>query len=138
MANKRPVTLKSKKDPFDLFDGRIKVYRTTSQVWQMQMWISEEQKYVRESLKTTDKDQAILKAEDRYVYFRAKIKKNEKVFSVTADELRNAFLKHIAEQVKQNQLSEGRQANIKTYTKHYLAFVGKTSSLGDRIAHYVK
>jgi hypothetical protein len=47
MANKRPVALKSKKDPFDLFDGRIKVYRTTSQVWQMQMWISEEQKYVR-------------------------------------------------------------------------------------------
>jgi integrase len=129
MANKRSVTLKSKKDPFDLFDGRIKVYRTTSQVWQMQMWISEEQKYVRESLKTTDKDQAILKAEDRYVYFRAKIKENEKVFSVTADELRNAFLKHIAEQVKQNQLSEGRQANIKTYTKHYLAFVGKTSRI---------
>jgi integrase len=129
MAKTPPVTLKSKKDPFDLFDGRIKVYRTTSQVWQMQMWISEEQKYVRESLKTTDKDQAILKAEDRYVHYRGKIQKKEKIFSLTADELRNAFLKYIAEQVKLNQLSSGRQANIRTFTKHYLAFVGKTSRI---------
>ena len=40
---------RSKKDAFDILDGRIKIYRTASKVWQMQTWIKEEQKYVRES-----------------------------------------------------------------------------------------
>ena len=112
-----------------MFEGRIRVYKTASQIWQMQVWISEEQKYVRESLKTADKEVAAKKAEERYIALRAKVQQGERVFSIRASEMREKYLEHIAEQVKNEQISQGRANNIKTYTKHYLAFVGETSQI---------
>ena len=100
---------RSKKDAFDILDKRVKIYRTASKVWQMQMWIREEGKYVRESLHTEDREIAMKKAEERYIFYRAKILQNEKVFSITLDELRNRYLKHIQSQVDSRQLSKGRQ-----------------------------
>lgn len=120
---------RTKKDAFDILDGKVKIFRTASKVWQMQLWIKEEQKYVRESLFTEDKESAINKAEERFIYFRSRVQKNEKIFSITANQLRDLFLEHIEEQVKNRQLSKGRQSNIKVFTKHYLDFVGKTAKI---------
>ena len=89
---------RSKKDAFDILDGRIKIYRTASKFWQMQTWIKEEQKYVRESLKTEDKDIAERKAEERYIFLRAKVQNGEKVFSIRATELRDRFIEHAEKQ----------------------------------------
>lgn len=120
---------RSKKDAFDILDGRIKIYRTASKVWQMQTWIKEEQKYVRESLKTEDKEVAERKAEERYIFLRAKVQNGEKVFSIRATELRDRFIEHSEKLVGAGQLSKGRLTNIKTYTKHYMNFVGAQSQI---------
>lgn len=40
---------RSKKDAFDILDKRVKIYRTASKVWQMQMWIRQEGKYFKKS-----------------------------------------------------------------------------------------
>ena len=120
---------RSKKDAFDILDKRVKIYRTASKVWQMQMWIKEEQKYVRETLHTEDKEIAINKAEERFIFYRAKIQQNEKIFSITLDELRHRYLEHIQRQVDARQLSTGRQTNIKTFTKHCLEFLGKNTKI---------
>ena len=120
---------RSKKDAFDILDKRVKIYRTASKVWQMQMWIREENKYVRESLHTEDKEIAIRKAEDRFIFYRAKIQQNEKIFSITLEELRNKFLEHIDGQVTSRQLSPGRARNIKTFTKHGQDFLGRTTKI---------
>lgn len=122
-------TLKSKKEKLYILDDRVQLFRNTSSVWQMQMWIREESKYVRESLRTDDLTEAKQKAEDRFIFYRAKLMNDEKIFSITAEELREKFLKHIEEQVKMKQLSAGRASNIKTYTKHYLEFVGRTTKI---------
>lgn len=120
---------RSKKDLFFIFEDRIRVYRTASQVWQMQVWIPEEQKYVRESLKTVDKEIATQKAEQRYIELRAKVQHGQRVFSIRSSELRDKYLDHVAKLVKSDQLSAGRANNIKTYTKHYLEFVGTTTQV---------
>ena len=122
-------TFRSKKDAFDILDGQVKLFRTTSKVWQMQMWISEEQKYVRESLKTDDIELAQKHAQDRFIFYRARLQKHEKIFSISASELREQFLAHVKEKVEQRQISSGRESNIKTHTKHYLEFVGKISKI---------
>ncbi len=93
------------------------------------MWVREEQKYVRESLKTEDRELAIGRAQNRFIFYRARILNNEKVFSIAANELRDRFLVHIQKAVAQGQLSLGRAVNIKTHTKHYLNFVGRTSKI---------
>ena len=93
------------------------------------MWIKEEQKYVRESLQTADKESAVNKATERFIYYRSRILKNEKVFSITSSELRDDFLIYIQNQFDNQQLSKGRQSNIKTFTKHYLKFVNEKSKI---------
>ena len=118
-------------DSFERFDGKIRIFRTThsGDVYQMSMYIKDEKRYVRKSLKTRDKETAIRIAEDEFIYYRSKLQMGEKIFSLTADELRNKYLEYIEKQVQENQLSVGRQTNIKTYTKHYLEFVGKNTKI---------
>ena len=119
------------RDEQDLFDGRIRIYRTThsGNVWQFQMWISDEKKYIRKSLRTRDKEIAINLAEDLFIEARTKQRVGEKLFSMTAKELRSKYIDYIKERVEGGQLSEGRFTNIKTFTKHYLRFVGENSKI---------
>jgi len=114
---------RSKKDAFSILDNQVKIFRTNSKIYQFQLWIKEEQKYVRLSLHTEDKEIAITKATERFIYYRSKTLNHEKIFSISATELRDAFLISIQQQVDNLQLSVGRQGAIKTFTKHYLRFV---------------
>ncbi len=115
----------------DVYDGKVRIYRTThsGDVWQMRMYIQEEQQYVRRSLKTRDKQQAIKLAEEEFIFYKAKLIRGEKIFSISAEELQQKYLAHVAELVEAGQLSLGRARNIKTYTSHYVKFVGKTTKI---------
>lgn len=126
------------RDEQDLFDGRIRIYRTThsGDVWQFQMWIGEEKKYIRKSLRTRDKEIAINLAEDLFIEARTKQRNGEKLFSMTAKELRTKYLEYIKAEVDSGQLSEGRLSNVKTFTKHYLRFVGEDSKIQNISAEY--
>jgi integrase len=93
------------------------------------MYVKEEKRYIRKSLRTRDKEIAIASAQKEFIFYQAKIMSGEKLFSITANELRNKYLEYIEKQVKEKQLSIGRQTNIKTYTKHYLNFVGKNTKI---------
>jgi hypothetical protein len=57
----------------------------------MQMWVKEEQKYVLETLHTEDKEITINKAEEWFIFCRAKFQQGEKIFSITLDELRHRY-----------------------------------------------
>ena len=60
----RPIDLNSRKstkekrmsEVEDIFDGHIRIYKTTNSgdVWQLRMYVQEEKRYIRESLKTRD------------------------------------------------------------------------------------
>lgn len=114
-------------DVTDLLDGQVRIYRTThsGDVYQLRLWVSEERKYIRKSLRTRDKNQAIRIAENDFILYKARLIKGEKIFSVTAKTLRDKYLEHVQELLEGNQLSKGRVTNIKVYTKHYLDFVGE-------------
>jgi hypothetical protein len=74
-----PSTLKTSatriSNAFDLFDGRIRIYQTThsGNVWQFQMYVQTEQRYVRKSLKTRDKGIAAERAETMFIEYSSKI-----------------------------------------------------------------
>ena len=118
-------------DVLEIYDGEVRIFRTThsGDVWQLRMWISQEKKYIRKSLKTRDKLIAIESAKAEYIQYKARLLNGEKLFSLTAEDLRNKYLEHVAELVEGNQISAGRQTNIKTYTKHYQDFVGKEAKI---------
>jgi len=114
-------------DVTDLYDGQLRIYRTThsGDVYQLRMWVSEEKKYIRKSLRTRDKNQAIHIAQNDFVLYKARLLKGEKLFSVTAKDLRAKYLEYVEELEDGGQLSKGRVTNIRVYTKHYLDFVGE-------------
>lgn len=118
-------------DVMDIFDGEVRIFRTThsGDVWQMRMYVRDEQRYVRKSLKTRDKEIAVSLAKSEFIFYQAKIRNGEKLFSITAEELRTRYLEHVSELVGAGQLSAGRQTNIKTFTKHYLEFVGAKTKI---------
>ena len=49
----------------NIFDGKAEVVRTKTSggIWHFRMWVTEEKKYVRKTLKTKNLDTAIAKAE---------------------------------------------------------------------------
>lgn len=121
-----------------IYDGLIRIYRTThsGDVYQMRMWIGEERKYIRKTLKTRDKALAIDRAKAEYHGYLARIHSGEKIFSISAKEMRDKYLEHVARLVAGAQISKGRETNIKTFTKHFMEFVGektKVQSIDKRI-----
>ncbi len=118
-------------DAFDLFDGRIRLYRTTNSgdVWQFQMYVQSEQRYVRKSLKTRDKGIAAERAEAMFIEYRSKISRDEKIFSLSAKQLTEKYIAYETERHESGQIRFGRLSNIKTHTKHYLHFVGDSTKV---------
>ena len=130
-TNKYANRIKRMSDVTDIYDGGVRIYRTdkSGDVYQLSMYIRDERRYVRKSLKTKDKQIAIEIAKKEFITYQAKIQSGEKIFSITAEELAIKYLEFIEKQVKENQLSVRRQSNIKTFTKHYLDFVGKKTKI---------
>jgi len=118
-------------DITDIFDGHVRIFKTThsGDVYQMRMYVQEEKRYIRKSLKTRDKQLALSIAQKEFIFYQAKILNGEKLFSLTANEMRERYLKYVQTLVDEKQISVGRQTNIKTFTKHYLEFVGKNTKI---------
>lgn len=128
---KRVRTAVRMSNEFDILDGEVRLFHTThsGDVWQMRMYVQSEQKYVRKSLRTRDREVALKRARDEYISVSAKVLNGEKIFSISAKDLRDQYLDYIASLVKENQISKGRAGNIKTFTKHYMEFVGSTTKI---------
>jgi len=93
-------------DAYDLFDGRIRIYRTTNSgdVWQFLMYVQSEQRYVRKSLKTRDKEIAAERAEKMFIDYQARLIRNEKIFSITAKQLVEKYLMYERERHESGQI----------------------------------
>lgn len=53
----------------DILGGKSQIFRVpqSGDVWQFKMWVTEEQKYFRKSLRTKDFDTAVVRAEEKYL-----------------------------------------------------------------------
>lgn len=118
-------------DAHDLFDGRIRIYRTikSGDVWQFRMYVQSEQRYVRESLRTRDKEIALQRAEAKFIEYSARILRDEKIFSITAKQLVEKYLAYENERYENGQIRLGRLRNVCTHVKHYLKFIGEKTAI---------
>jgi len=118
-------------DVHDLFDGRMRIYRTikSGDVWQFRMYVQAEKRYVRESLRTRDKEIARQRAEAKFIEYSARILRDEKIFSITAKQLVEKYVAYETERHESGQIRLGRLANVRTHVKHYLRFVGERTAI---------
>jgi integrase len=134
-VSRKPAKPRNKRisDEFYIYDQEVFIYRTTNSgdVWQMRMWITGEKKYIRESLKTRDKSIAIEEAKRRFLNYHNMVKTGQKIFSVSVSEMRDNYLKYVAELVRAGQISKGRETNIKTFTRRCEEFLGKDTKIAN-------
>ena len=78
----------------EILGGKGQILRTKAggDNWQFRMWVEEEQKYIRKSLKTRDLETAITLAEKEVLQTLSDVKTGRKIFGITLDELCSAYL----------------------------------------------
>lgn len=94
--------------------GMIYITPYSNGKWYFRTWISEEGKYLRKSLRTTDTQDAIRLAEQEYLNVYATIQKGHKVFGLKWIELCEEFIQHKQQDVEVGRIKESRLKTIKT------------------------
>jgi integrase len=133
--NKRKRVRKNKtggrQEEQQLFDGDVKVFRVpaSGKVWQVYIWIREEQKDIRRSLKTRDIELARDRAKEIYFDYRTKSRNNEPIFDKKAHEIVEAYLDAQEKRVKQGSITKEFKQTLKSRMKHYIDFIGADTNV---------
>ena len=74
-TNKYANRKKRISDVLEIYDGSVRIFKTTNSgdVYQMSMYVKDEKRYVRKSLKTRDKEIAIQIAKKEFIFYEAKL-----------------------------------------------------------------
>ena len=106
MAEKRSSFIR---EEYAILGGLSKVLKTRqSNMYQLRMRVSDEKKYVRETLKTRDLDTALERAEKRTLEIYVNVKAGKKIFSVRLGELVDEYLEYRQEDVEVGNITPGR------------------------------
>ena len=140
MRKKRETVSSFALNEHDVLGGKAKILTTKASggVWQVRIWISEEKKYLRKSLKTRDFETAIERAEEFYLQTYSDVKSGKKLFGISVEELVDLYKKWRSEDVKVGNITSGRLVTISSQLKHFSKYKGlgtKISEL-DRMSCY--
>lgn len=108
----------------DILGGKAKMLRVrqSGDVWQFRMWITDEGKYIRRSLRTRDYHSAVERAEKIVFETLGDIKSGRKIFGITLGELVNAYVCYREIDVENGDITAGRLVTIKSQLKHFISF----------------
>ncbi len=124
------MTLKKKQfneDEIALFDN-VLVYKR-GEFWHFRMWLVNEHKYARFSLKVRNRQSAIDKAEKHYYELKVLEANKKPYFSITTKEGVERYIKQRQIDVEDGIIVKGRLSTIKTHLAHWLKFIGKDKKL---------
>lgn len=127
-TRKRPKrSQKYQTERHDIYGGQAQLIKTaqSGNYWQFRMWIPEERKYVRKTLKTTHLDTAVERAEREFFAIKANVQAGRKIFSPTVQQVADDYVQHRMDvDVKRKAITEGRLRTIKTQLRHFVAYCG--------------
>ena len=129
MAEKRSSFIR---EEYAILGGLSKVLKTKqSNAYQLRMWVTDEKKYVRETLKTRDLDTALERAEKRTLEIYANVKAGKKIFGVRLGELVGDYLEYRQEDVEVGNITPGRLVTPSSQLKHFRKFKGDGLRIGE-------
>lgn len=134
-AKRKRKPRKSKGNKFtdvrELYEGDVRIFRVaqSGKVWQVYIWIREEQKALKKSLRTKNTELAIERAKEVYLDYQIKIRNKEPIFDRKAKELTDAFIEQQQKRYKQGSITKQFVGTLKARMNHYLKFVGENTKL---------
>lgn len=118
---------KFSEDEIAIFDEAV-VYKR-GEYWQFRMWLNDENKYARKSLRTRSQTTAIEKGKAFYLEILGNKMAGKTYFSITTKEGVEMYVKHREKDVETGLIVSGRLTTIKTHLQHWLEFIGKDTKL---------
>jgi len=100
-------------------------------VWQFRMYLPEEKKYIRRSLRTRIRDSAIDSAKDLFIEIKANQKAGKKQFAKTTKQAVEAYLEARALEINPNGITVGRVNTIRNHLNHWLDFIHRDKKVND-------
>ena len=124
-------------DNHEILGGKCSIFRVaqSGDVWQFKMWITEEQKYLRKSLRTKDFDTALIRAEEKYLQTYSDVASGRKIFGMSLGELVTEFINWRAEDVDAGNIIKGRLVTIKSQCRHVLNFKSESLKINELDRH---
>lgn len=124
-----------------VLDGTATIFRIplSGDVWQFRMYLSDEKKHFRKSLRTRDLDSALSKARKLALELLGKQEAGKKIFGVSLEELVDEYLVFRQREVDAGIITAGRLTTIKSQLNHFLRLKGgttKASELDDQSVFY--
>ena len=116
-----------KSQEISLFDEAILYKR--GEYWHFRMWLKNENKYARKSLRTRSEATAREKGKDAYLEIMANQKMGKTYFSLTTKEGVQRYLDSRQKDVESGLIVPERLGTIRTHLQHWLAFIGKDTKL---------
>ncbi len=123
MASKIPNALTD----IQLFDDLVLYLR--GDYWHCRIWLKQERKYARFSLKTQNQHTAMAKAKRHYHELMANQLQGKAYFSLTTQRGVERYLEQRWQDVEAGIIVKGRYATIKTHLDHWLDFIKRDTKL---------
>ena len=114
-------------DEIAIFDEAV--IHKRGEYWQFKMWLNDEQKYARQSLRTRSKITAEEKAKKLYFRILADREEGKRYFTLTTKQGVAKYIEHRQKDVETGLIVKGRLTTIKTHLKHFLRIIGKDTKL---------
>ena len=111
-------------DETDILGGKAIILMNDFGIWQFRMWVSGEKKYVRQSLKTKDKTDAISKAEQKVFEIGYRVNNGDKIFGISVEDAVEQFLAEQKKRVSKGEIVKGRYETISTHLRHFVRYIG--------------
>ena len=116
-------------DETDILGGKAIILMNDFGIWQFRMWVSGEKKYVRQSLKTKDKTDAISKAEQKVFEIGYRVNNGDKIFGISVEDAVEQFLAEQKKRVSKGEIVKGRYETISTHLRHFVSTLVESSKL---------
>ena len=114
------------KNEVRIYNSKAVIYQNDYDVWQFRMWLADEDKYIRQSLRTKDKAKAIADAEALYEDIKYMKRRGKKYYSISIKKAVEMYIEDKAKYVGivgANGIVEGRLTTIKAHKKDAVATV---------------
>jgi integrase len=129
----KPTTGTFQRSNHQILGGKAKIFRVpkSGDIYQFQMWIEAEKKYLRKTLKTKDLETAILRADKLCMDTYSGISIGKKIFGITLEELLKKYLEHREKEVAIKRITLSRYRAIKSGAKHFLNYKGHKTKVNE-------
>ena len=129
----RPPVSAVMQQQHDILGGEARIFRTkaSGDVWQFRMWISDEQKYFRKTLKTRDFDTAVERAKKLFLETMSDVKTGRKIFGITLGELVDQYLDWRIEDASIGHITKDRVVTMRSQLKHLLSMKDRSLKVAE-------